>query len=189
MNHDFQSSCGPCRLILNPPEQREMTDRLVPAGFQGNYWGPEATRARREGKMPPVQITPQMATVGPVGPAGPPRRRHRVPAGRCPRAPRVLPDEPVLRQLQQQQVLAHGHRGDRGGWAGGLRHDRNRRGSPAVLRLGSGQRGQHRRQAAPPRAPQAAVPKILAYVARSSWNSLPSITSSASTTRRSTAWR
>lgn len=48
-------------LLLNPPEQREMTERMVPAGFQGNYWGPEATKARREGKMPPVQLTTHMA--------------------------------------------------------------------------------------------------------------------------------
>lgn len=29
---------------LYPPEGREMTDRLVPPGFQGNYWGPDAWR-------------------------------------------------------------------------------------------------------------------------------------------------
>ena len=46
---------------LHPPEAREMTDRLVPEGYQGNYWGPEASRARREGTMPPIEITPQMA--------------------------------------------------------------------------------------------------------------------------------
>ena len=46
---------------LYPPEAREMTDRLVPEGYQGNYWGPEASRARREGTTPPIEITPQMA--------------------------------------------------------------------------------------------------------------------------------
>ena len=45
---------------LHPPEAREMTDRLVPEGYQGNYWGPEAWRARHEGTMPPIEITPQM---------------------------------------------------------------------------------------------------------------------------------
>jgi hypothetical protein len=48
-------------LILHPPEAQEMTDRMVPPGFKGNYWGPEATRARGEGKMPQIEITPQMA--------------------------------------------------------------------------------------------------------------------------------
>ena len=48
-------------LFLNPPEGREMTDRMVPDGFIGNYWGPVATREREEGKMPPVRITPHMA--------------------------------------------------------------------------------------------------------------------------------
>jgi hypothetical protein len=46
---------------LNPPEGREMTDRMVPDGFIGNYWGPAATRDREEGKLPPVRITPHMA--------------------------------------------------------------------------------------------------------------------------------
>ncbi|MGO8903702.1 MAG: hypothetical protein ACLQU5_35995, partial [Isosphaeraceae bacterium] len=46
---------------LYPPEGREMTDRLIPQGYQGNYWGPEACRGRREGTMPPIEITPQMA--------------------------------------------------------------------------------------------------------------------------------
>ncbi len=46
---------------LYPPEGREMTDRLIPQGYQGNYWGPEACRARREGTMPPIEITPHMA--------------------------------------------------------------------------------------------------------------------------------
>jgi hypothetical protein len=48
-------------LFLNPPEAREMTDRMVPHGFVGNYWGPEATKARHEGRMPAIEITPHMA--------------------------------------------------------------------------------------------------------------------------------
>ncbi|MFO0889515.1 MAG: YiiX/YebB-like N1pC/P60 family cysteine hydrolase [Isosphaeraceae bacterium] len=48
-------------LFLNPPEPREMSERIVPPGFQGNYYGPEATKARREGRLSPIQITPQMA--------------------------------------------------------------------------------------------------------------------------------
>jgi hypothetical protein len=48
--------------FLNPPDRREMSERMAPPGYQGNYWGPEATKARREGKMPPLPITPHMAT-------------------------------------------------------------------------------------------------------------------------------
>ncbi len=48
-------------LIINAPHEAEMTERMVPPGFQGNYWGPEATKARHEGKMPPIVATPHMA--------------------------------------------------------------------------------------------------------------------------------
>jgi hypothetical protein len=48
-------------LVLFPPEEREMSERLAPPGFVGNYWGPEATEARDEGKLPPVFLTPHMA--------------------------------------------------------------------------------------------------------------------------------
>ncbi len=49
-------------LILNPPEEREMSERMAPAEWQGrNYWGPEATRARHEGRIPPIVATPHMA--------------------------------------------------------------------------------------------------------------------------------
>ena len=63
-----------------------MTDRMVPDGFMGNYWGPAATRDREEGKMPPVGITPAHGPLGQLGPAGPPGWRHRLPARRCARA-------------------------------------------------------------------------------------------------------
>ena len=46
--------------FLNAPEAREMTDRMVPAGYQGNYWGPAATQAREDGTLPPIVLTPQM---------------------------------------------------------------------------------------------------------------------------------
>lgn len=46
--------------ILNPPEEREMTERMVPVGFHGNYWGPAATLARKDGSLPPITLTPQM---------------------------------------------------------------------------------------------------------------------------------
>lgn len=38
-----------------------MSERLAPPGFVGNYWGPEATEAREEGKLPPIYLTPNMA--------------------------------------------------------------------------------------------------------------------------------
>jgi len=46
--------------FLNPPEEREMTERMVPRGYQGNYWGPEATQGRKSGLLPPIALTPQM---------------------------------------------------------------------------------------------------------------------------------
>jgi hypothetical protein len=47
-------------LVLFPPEEREMSEQLA-AGYPGNYYGPAATQARREGKMPPIVLTPHMA--------------------------------------------------------------------------------------------------------------------------------
>ena len=48
-------------LLLHPPHETEITERLAPPGWQGNFWGPEATRARHEGKMPPIVATAHMA--------------------------------------------------------------------------------------------------------------------------------
>ncbi len=48
-------------LLLHPPQEAEMTEQMVPAGFQGNFWGPEATQARHEGRMPPIVATQHMA--------------------------------------------------------------------------------------------------------------------------------
>jgi Permuted papain-like amidase enzyme, YaeF/YiiX, C92 family len=48
-------------LLLNPPQEAEMSERLAPPGWQGNFWGPEATKARHEGRMPPIVMTPHMA--------------------------------------------------------------------------------------------------------------------------------
>jgi hypothetical protein len=39
---------------------KEPTDRLIPANWQGNPWGPEATQARRTGAIPPVEMTEAM---------------------------------------------------------------------------------------------------------------------------------
>jgi hypothetical protein len=48
-------------ILLNPPHEAEMSERLAPTGWQGNYWGPEATKARHDGTMPPIIATPHMA--------------------------------------------------------------------------------------------------------------------------------
>src|SRR5262245_30486644 len=48
-------------LYVNAPEEREMSERLVPPGWQGNYYGPEATEARHESRIPPIVMTPHMA--------------------------------------------------------------------------------------------------------------------------------
>ena len=48
-------------LLLHPPREAEMSERMAPPGWQGNFWGPEATKARHEGMMPPIVATPHMA--------------------------------------------------------------------------------------------------------------------------------
>jgi hypothetical protein len=48
-------------LLISPPGGWEMTDRMIPEGFEGNYWGPEASKARQEGRLPQIKITPHMA--------------------------------------------------------------------------------------------------------------------------------
>ena len=37
-------------LLLHPPQEAEMTEQLTPTGWQGNYWGPLATKARQIGR-------------------------------------------------------------------------------------------------------------------------------------------
>lgn len=46
--------------FTDAPEEREMTERMVPHGYHGNYWGPQATKARQEGRLPGISMTPQM---------------------------------------------------------------------------------------------------------------------------------
>lgn len=48
-------------ILLHPPREAEMSERMAPPGWQGNFWGPEATKARHEGTMPPIVATPHMA--------------------------------------------------------------------------------------------------------------------------------
>jgi hypothetical protein len=38
----------------------EATDWMTPAGWTGNFWGPDATRARLAGQLPPVPSNPAM---------------------------------------------------------------------------------------------------------------------------------
>ena len=38
----------------------EPTDRMVPPGFSGNFWGPAASRARSIGKLPPIPMNSSM---------------------------------------------------------------------------------------------------------------------------------
>ena len=39
---------------------KEPTDLLVPTGWHGNPWGPDATQARESGLIPPIVMTPSM---------------------------------------------------------------------------------------------------------------------------------
>jgi Permuted papain-like amidase enzyme, YaeF/YiiX, C92 family len=48
-------------LLINAPQEAEMSERMAPPGWQGNFWGPEATKARHEGRMPPIVATRHMA--------------------------------------------------------------------------------------------------------------------------------
>jgi hypothetical protein len=47
-------------VVLTGHDGKEPTDRLIPDTWQGNPWGPEATRARQTGAIPPVPMTPLM---------------------------------------------------------------------------------------------------------------------------------
>jgi hypothetical protein len=49
-----------CVTVLFNNDGKEPTDRLIPPGWQGNPWGPAATRARETGAIPPIAMTPVM---------------------------------------------------------------------------------------------------------------------------------
>lgn len=49
-----------CMTFLYGHDGKEPTDRLIPPGWQGNPWGPAATRARASGEIPPIVMTPRM---------------------------------------------------------------------------------------------------------------------------------
>src|SRR5262245_13234774 len=46
---------------------REATDWMAPAGWTGNFWGPEATRARLAGQLPPLPTNGALAQWGQWG--------------------------------------------------------------------------------------------------------------------------
>src|SRR3954452_12288374 len=46
--------------VFGGQDGKEATDRLIPETWRGNPWGPEATRARATGAMPPIAPTPGM---------------------------------------------------------------------------------------------------------------------------------
>ncbi len=47
-------------LFTNQHDGKEATDRLVPAGWEGNPWGPVAAANRASGAWPAVEFTPSM---------------------------------------------------------------------------------------------------------------------------------
>jgi hypothetical protein len=49
-----------CVSVLFARDGKEPTDRLIPPSWQGNPWGPAATKARQTGELEPVPFTPQM---------------------------------------------------------------------------------------------------------------------------------
>src|SRR4051812_23434314 len=38
----------------------DLSDQFAPPGWQGNFWGPAVTRARAEGRLPSIVMTPEM---------------------------------------------------------------------------------------------------------------------------------
>ncbi len=49
-----------CVSMLFAQDGKEPTDRLVPPSWQGNPWGPAATKARSRGELDPIPMTPAM---------------------------------------------------------------------------------------------------------------------------------
>jgi hypothetical protein len=47
-------------LSTGEPTSAELTDWMKPIHWSGNYWGPAATRARMNGQIPPLPMTPAM---------------------------------------------------------------------------------------------------------------------------------
>ena len=53
--------CWMLALSTGEPTSAELTDWMKPITWSGNYWGPAATRARMNGQLPPLAMTPAMA--------------------------------------------------------------------------------------------------------------------------------
>jgi hypothetical protein len=49
-----------CVSVLFARDGKEPTDRLVPPSWQGNPWGPAATKARETGELDPIPMSPAM---------------------------------------------------------------------------------------------------------------------------------
>ncbi|HWE36436.1 MAG TPA: YiiX/YebB-like N1pC/P60 family cysteine hydrolase [Isosphaeraceae bacterium] len=47
-------------MMVNGGDNKEATDRLVPESWKGNPWGPAAAKARANGQLPPIVLTPSM---------------------------------------------------------------------------------------------------------------------------------
>src|SRR5262245_47230738 len=47
-------------LGIHTQDVRDLSDRFAPRGWQGNPWGPAVTRARAEGRLPAIVMTPAM---------------------------------------------------------------------------------------------------------------------------------
>src|SRR5271157_2853467 len=173
---------------LYPPEGREMTDRLIPQGYQGNYWGPEACRARREGTMPPIEITPHMARWDQWG-------------------RKVLQDGDIVFRLGDARVLrgffpmsrfyaiaATVNSPTRGSWPsrkGGPWFTTRPAAASRVSRSAYGSSTTSATSASSGFAPRIArpFPRFWPIAAKSSWNNHPLTTSSAWTTRHFTVWK
>lgn len=57
----IRTVCWILTLVINANSGLEPSDYLVPPGWQGNPWGPEAVEARRIGELPTPTMTPEMA--------------------------------------------------------------------------------------------------------------------------------
>lgn len=56
----IRTACSILMLIFNANDGLEPSDYLVPPGWEGNPWGPQANQARRNGELPPPPMSPQM---------------------------------------------------------------------------------------------------------------------------------
>ena len=173
-------------LLFSGHDGKEPTDRLIPPGWEGNPWGPAATR-RGPGEIPPIAVTPLMqqwdAWGKPVLRDGDILFRRgdaRVLFGR-------FPFSRFIANASGSLVLAHGDRGDRGRRARRLRHHQGRRAPAAVRRLGPRQRRPVRRQAAPARVQSHADGDPL--LPRAFERAGPVRLRAGLDDRRSTAWR